>query len=57
VAGCGVFYDYVPMLGESPAYKERSPNVPEWSHEVIFLGTKQEHYERFMLFLASIFIA
>jgi len=27
-----------------PANTERSPNVPEWSHEVIFLGTKQERY-------------
>jgi len=32
------------LLCDSPAYTERSPNVPEWSHEVIFLGTKQERY-------------
>jgi len=33
-------------------------NIPEWSHKVIFLGTKQERYRNVpcRLFLGSIFI-
>jgi len=46
-----------------PANTERSPNIPEWSHEFFFLsfffwGTKQERYRNVAcrLFLGSIFI-
>jgi len=41
-----------------PANTERSPNIPKWSHEVIFLRTKQEHYWKVpcWLFLGFIFI-
>jgi len=46
------------ILTYIPANTERSPNIPEWSHEVIFLGTKQERYRNVpcRLFLGSIFI-